>query len=149
MAGVVLATVAVFLRSWRLALAAVVPNLLPPAVLFGFVALIGQPLDVAAVAVGAVAVGLAVDDTLHVLFRLVEGRRRGLGRDEAIAVALGSVGRALVLSTIVLTTGLGCLALSAFKPTAHFGLFTAAACAIALPADLLVLPAFVRAFRAP
>jgi predicted RND superfamily exporter protein len=148
MAGVVMATVAVFLRSWRLALAAVVPNLLPPAVVFGFVALIGQPLDVAAVAVGAVAVGLAVDDTLHVLFRLAEGRRRGLGPDEAIAVALGSVGRALVLSTIVLTAGLGCLALSAFKPTAHFGLFTAAACAIALPADLLVLPAFVRAFRA-
>ncbi|MHC4731846.1 MAG: RND transporter family protein, partial [Planctomycetota bacterium] len=149
MAGVVMAAIAVFLRSWRLALAAVVPNLLPPAVVFGFAAVIGQPLDVAAVAVGAVAVGLAVDDTLHVLFRLAEERRRGLALGDAIAAAHGSVGRALVLSTIVLTAGLGCLALSAFKPTAHFGLFTAAACAVALPADLIVLPAFVRAFRAP
>jgi hypothetical protein len=148
MAGVVMATIAVFLRSWRLALAALVPNLLPPAVVFGCAALVGRPLDIAAVAVGAVAVGLAVDDTLHVLFRFAEERRRGLTLEEAIAAAHGSVGRALVLSTIVLTAGLLCLALSAFKPTAHFGLFTAAACAVALPADLIVLPAFVRAFRA-
>jgi predicted RND superfamily exporter protein len=149
MAGVVMATIAIFLRSWRLALAALVPNLLPPAVVFGLAAAIGQPLDVAAVAVGAVAVGLAVDDTLHVLFRVAVERRHGLALEDAIAVAHGSVGRALVLSTVVLTAGLACLALSAFKPTAHFGLFTAAACAVALPADLIVLPAFVRAFRAP
>ncbi|MHC4973569.1 MAG: efflux RND transporter permease subunit [Planctomycetota bacterium] len=149
MAGVVVATIAVFLRSWRLALAAVVPNLLPPAVVFGCAVALGQPLDVAAVAVGAVAVGLAVDDTLHVLFRFAEERRGGRDLEDAIAAAHGSVGRALVLSTVVLAAGLGCLALSAFKPTAHFGLFTAAACAVALPADLIVLPAFVRAFRAP
>lgn len=149
MAGVVVATIAIFLRSWRLALAAVVPNLLPPAVVFGCAAVLGRPLDVAAVAVGAVAVGLAVDDTLHVLFRVAEERRRGLTLEDAIAAAHGSVGRALVLSTVVLTAGLACLALSAFKPTAHFGLLTAAACAVALPGDLIVLPAFVRALRAP
>ncbi len=149
MAGVVMATIAVFLRSWRLALAALVPNLLPPAVVFGWAAVVGRPLDVAAVAVGAVAVGLAVDDTLHVLFRVARERRAGLSPEAAIETAHGTVGRALVLSTVVLTAGLLCLALSAFKPTAHFGLFTAAACATALPADLIVLPAFIRALRAP
>ncbi|MHC4550360.1 MAG: efflux RND transporter permease subunit [Planctomycetota bacterium] len=148
MAALVVVTVTLALRSWRLGIAALVPNLLPPAAVFGGAALLGIPLDVSAVAVGAVAIGLAVDDTLHVVFRLAEARRRGLDLEAAVAEAHRSVGRALVLSTVVLTAGLVCLAFSAFKPTAHFGLFTAAACAVALAADLLVLPAFVRGFRA-
>jgi hypothetical protein len=145
---VVMATVGVALRSWRLGLAALAPNLLPPAVVFGGTALAGVALDVSAVAVGAVAVGLAVDDTLHVVFRLVAERRRGLSPGEAFVATQRSVGRALVLSTVVLAVGLSCLAASSFVPTARFGLFTALACAVALPADLLLLPACVRALRA-
>jgi len=144
LAGVVVLTVTVALRSWRLGLAAVVPNLLPPALVFGGAAVAGLPLDVSAVAVGAVAVGLAVDDTLHVVFRL----RAEAGRPDALERTIGSVGRALVLSTVVLVAGLSCLGASGFLPTARFGLFCAAASALALPADLLVLPAAVRILRA-
>ncbi len=143
-AALVVATVTLALRSWRLGLAALVPNLLPPALVFGAASVAGVALDVSAVAVGAVAVGLAVDDTLHVVFRL----RAERGKPDALERTIGSVGRALVLSTIVLVAGLACLGASGFLPTARFGLFCAAASAVALPADLLVLPAAVRILRA-
>ena len=57
------------------------------------------------------------------------------------------MGRALVLSTVVLAAGLSCLALSAFTPTAHFGLYTALSSAAALLGDLIVLPAVVALLR--
>jgi len=148
MGGIVLLTVTLALRSLRLGLAAIVPNLLPPLLVFGTASLLRMPLDVSAVAVGAVSIGLAVDNTLHVAFRLAEERRTGLPLDEALPRAVGAVGRALVLSTVVLAAGLSCLALSAFLPTAHFGLFAGAATLVALPGDLVVFPAFVRLLRA-
>ncbi len=148
MAGVVLLTVAVALRSLRLGLAAIVPNILPPLAVFGVAALLRIPLDVSAVAVGAVSIGLAVDNTLHVAFRVAEERRKGRPLDLALPDALGAVGRPLVLSTAVLSAGLACLTLSAFLPTAHFGLFAGAAALVALPGDLVVFPAFARLLRA-
>ncbi len=148
MGGIVLLTVALALRSLRLGFAAIVPNLLPPLLVFGAASVLRVPLDVSAVAVGAVSIGLAVDNTLHVVFRLAEERRKGRPLDEALAQAVGAVGRALVLSTVVLAAGLACLALSAFLPTAHFGLFAGAATLVALPGDLVVFPAFVRLLRA-
>jgi uncharacterized protein len=148
MAGVVLLTVALALRSARLGLAAVVPNVLPPLAVFGAAALSGILLDVSAVAVGAVSIGLAVDNTLHVTFRLARERKLGRPLDDALPAAVGAVGRAVVLSTAVLAAGLFCLSLSAFLPTARFGLFTAVTALVALPSSLAVLPAFIRLLRA-
>ena len=147
MALLVVLTVAAGLRSLRLGVAALLPNLLPPLVVFGAAAALGMPLDVSAVAVGAVAIGLAIDDTLHVVFRASEEVRRGRSASAALMRTQRSVGRALVLSTAVLAAGLGCLAFSRFLPTARFGLFTAAASAVALAADLLLLPALLRLLR--
>jgi predicted RND superfamily exporter protein len=148
MTAVVLLAVSLALRSWRLGLASLLPNLLPPAVVFGCASALGVRLDVSAVAVGAVAIGLAVDDTLHLLFRVAEEGRRGRTTSGAILRAQRSVGRALVISTVVLVAGLACLLSSNFLPTARFGLFAAAASAVALLADLCCLPALLRALRA-
>jgi predicted RND superfamily exporter protein len=148
MAGLVLLTLALALRSWRVGLAAVLPNLVPPAVVFGAAALLGATLDVSAVAVGAVSIGLAVDNTLHVAFRIARERRGGATLDDAIVTAERSVGRALVFSTVVLAAGLLCLAFSAFLPTARFGIFAGAATLVALPGDLAVFPALIRLLKA-
>jgi predicted RND superfamily exporter protein len=147
MAIVVLVAVAIALRSWRMGLASLLPNLLPPAAVFGCASVLGARLDVSAVAVGAVAIGLAVDDTLHLLFRVAEEGRAGRAANGAILRAQRSVGRALVMSTVVLVAGLACLLWSNFLPTARFGLFAAASSAVALLADLLGLPALLRALR--
>ncbi|MHC4224406.1 MAG: efflux RND transporter permease subunit, partial [Planctomycetota bacterium] len=147
MTAVVFLAVSLALRSWRLGLASLLPNLLPPAVVFGCASALGVRLDVSAVAVGAVAIGLAVDDTLHLLFRVAEEGRSGRTASGAMLRAQRSVGRALVISTVVLVAGLACLLSSNFLPTARFGLFAAAASAVALLSDLCCLPALVRALR--
>jgi len=137
-------TVALALNSWRLGVAALLPNALPPVLVFAGASVAGFALDISAVAVAAVAVGLAVDDSLHVLFRTANECGRGRGVAGALLRTQRSVGRALVLSSIVLGSGLGCLLLSNFLPTLRFGLLTAVSCGIALVADLLLLPALVR-----
>lgn len=144
----VVITVMLAARSWKLGLAALLPNVLPPAIVFGGAHLLGVRLDVAAVAVGAVSIGLTVDHTLYVVFRLAEERRRGHPIDRAILRTQRAVGRPMLLSTLALVCGLGCLALSNFLPTAHFGLFTAAACAVGVFGALIVLPAVVHTWRA-
>jgi predicted RND superfamily exporter protein len=130
--------IGVVMRSVRFALAALISNLLPPLVVFAGAAALGFPLDISAVAVGGVAVGLAVDDTIHMLHAVAQ---RSSHPRAALLHAQRTVGRALVLSTIVLVAGLACLFASRFLPTARFGLLAAAASAVALFADLVVLPA--------
>ena len=149
MLGMVLLLVTVALRSVRAGIAAVLPNLLPPLVVFGAAAALRIPLDISAAAVGAVAVGLAVDDSLHVLFAVARERKAGRSLDRALLEAQRQVGRALILSTLVLTAGLACLQAGSFLPTARFGIFCAASCAVALVGDLVCLPALLRRLRAP
>jgi len=149
MLGMVLLLVTVALRSVRAGIAAVLPNLLPPLVVFGAAAALRIPLDISAAAVGAVAVGLAVDDSLHVLFAVARERKAGRSLDRALLEAQRQVGRALILSTLVLTAGLTCLQAGSFLPTARFGIFCAASCAVALVGDLVCLPALLHRLRAP
>jgi len=134
-------------RSWRLGLVAVLPNALPPAVVFGGAALFGFPLDVSAIAVGAVAVGLAIDNTFHVLDGVVRARQHGSTLPHALAETQRTVGRALVVSTAVLMAGLACLRASAFLPTAQFGTLASASCLVALFGDLVLLPAALQFLR--
>ena len=142
-------TAAVALRSMRAGLATLFPNLLPVVVVFGFASLVGIELGVATMAVASVAIGLAVDDTLHLLFAAARARRAGRTRRGSLWRAQRSVGRAVVMSTAVLVGGLCCLALSVFVPTAEFGLYAAASSLIALVGDLLLLlPAVVLRLRA-
>ncbi|MGQ0612951.1 MAG: efflux RND transporter permease subunit [Planctomycetaceae bacterium] len=135
-------------RSVRLGLAVILPNLLPPVAVFGGAALLELPLDISAVAVGAVAVGLAVDSSLHLLHRARAERKAGRSLDAALLRATRAVGRPLILSTAVLCAGLAFLSFSAFLPTERFGALTALSSAVALLGDLLLLPALLRSMRA-
>jgi predicted RND superfamily exporter protein len=147
MVAFVVVVAGIALRSWRLGLAAVIPNALPPAAVFGGAGLLGLSLDVSAVAVGAVAVGLAIDNTLHVLYGVARGSRSGMDLPEALVGTQRSVGRALVISTIVLVAALACLRASAFLPTARFGTMASVSCLVALFGDLVVLPSVLLLLR--
>jgi len=147
MVGVVVVVATLALRSWRAGIASLLPNLLPPATVFGTAGLLGISLDVSAIAVGAVAVGLAIDDTIHMLYSVARESRAGRSLPRALLRTQRSVGRALVLSTLVLVAGLACLQASAFLPTARFGAFASASCLVALVGDLIVLPASLLMLR--
>lgn len=126
--------VMVALRSWRMALAALLPTTLPVCLNFALMWTLGIPLDLGTCMTGAIAIGIAVDDALHFM---VAWRR-----ESPMQTARGT-GRALVLTSVVIAAGFASLLFADFAPTARFGLLSAIAMASALLADLLVLPALL------
>ena len=142
-AGVVFAVLALLLRSLPLTAASVPVNLFPVLLVFGVMGWTGIPLDLATTTIGAIVLGIAVDDTIHFLFRYREERRGGAGRDPAVAAAVRSAGVGILLSSVVLTLGFAVLATSGSRSIAYFGIVAALAVAGALAADLLLLPALL------
>lgn len=123
------------LRSLRRGLVALVPNALPVCVNFGLMWLVGIPLDVGTSMTAAVALGIAVDDTLHFTVGW---------RPETPLVTARGAGRAIAVSSVVVAAGFFALTSSDFAPTARFGLLCGAAMISALLADLLVLPPLLK-----
>lgn len=134
------------LRDLRLTLIALIPNLWPVAFVLGLMGWLDIPIESATVAIAAVVLGLAVDDTLHFL-----GRYRALepttAASEAAARTLEATAGAHVLSSGVLAAGFGACGLSGFVPVSRFGALVAAALGAALLADLVLLPALLSALR--
>ncbi|SFM25082.1 hypothetical protein SAMN05421721_101138 [Ectothiorhodospira mobilis] len=130
-------------RSPTLAMASMIPNLAPVALIFVVMGIFGIWLDMATAMIAAVAVGIAVDDTIHIVHGYRSRRRAGAPPPWAIARTFRHAGRAVVATTVVLVTQFLLLGLSAFQPTAAFGLLTALGLAAALLFDLLVLPALL------
>jgi uncharacterized protein len=130
------------LGSAALAARALAVNLWPVLVALGVMGWLRVPVDSATLAVAAVALGLAVDDTLHTFadFRR-HARRRG--RRPAIVAAVGRNAPAHLATALLLAGGFALFGLSGFVPGARFGLLTAAAIAAALAADLLLVPALL------
>ena len=134
------------LRSLRLGLISIVPNLLPAVLGFGVwgltVAQIGLSLSV----VVAMTVGIVVDDTVHFLAKYRRARREyGQDPEEAVRYAFDTAGRALFTTTLVLVAGFLIFVFSPFVPTAQVGVLTAMIIGFALVADLSLLPALLTA----
>lgn len=144
--GLTLVAVAAVLRlllpGTRLALLALLPNLWPVVGVFGAMGWLGVPLDIATVMVASIALGLAVDDTLHTLghFRRLAPRH---GAREAVRRTLQITAPAYLLTGVVLTAGFGVCALSDFAPIARFGALSATAIMLAVLGDLFLLPAIL------
>lgn len=133
------------LASWRLVFIAAIPNLLPLVMLYGGMGWLGIGLDAATVMVGAIALGIAVDDTVHLL-ALHDPKR---APREAVAKALDHVRWPVVVTTVMTAAGFAVLGASDFVPMARFGVLTAVAMIIALVSDLVVLPALLIRFAMP
>ncbi len=131
------------LRSLRWALLAMVPNLWPLLMLAGAMGWLGIPFDAASASVGTMALGLAVDDTLHLLVAFRRRRGGSASAVDAMRGAIQEVGRAVITTSFAF--GLGFLALlpSSFAGVANMGLLSSLAVFSALAADLLLLPALV------
>ena len=125
------------------ALAAMVPNLAPLALVFGAAGWAGLPVDVGLMMTGSVALGLAVDGTLHLLAARRSALADGLSRDDAAVRALTSTGPAIAGAGLIAGLGMLALCFSPFPPTARFGAVTAAVLAAAVLADAVLLPAIL------
>ena len=145
--AIVFILVACFLRSIRLALAAMVPALVPVVVILGVMGLSGLYLDVGRAMLAAIVLGIAVDDSIHLLSHYKYRRDKGDTPAEAIRDSILHVGRAVVVTSAALALGLLTLVASAWQTISSFGFFVSVALTGALVASLFVLPAIFFAFQ--
>ena len=122
---------------------AMIPNLLPILMALGFMHAAGIPLDMFSMLVGAIAMGLAVDDTIHFMHHYEQNRSRGASPQKAIELTLHESGRAMLTTSIILAGGFMVFIFSQMNNLTGFGLVTAFTIAVALLADFLLAPALM------
>lgn len=127
-------------RSVRIGLAAMVPNVLPVVITAGLMGFAGIPLNSATAMISSIAIGIAVDDTIHFTTFFSRFRKEGLSTEAALSKVLHAVGPAMLTTSMVLATGFGVLMLSNFAPLRMFGLLSALTMLSAVIGDLIVLP---------
>jgi hypothetical protein len=138
-------TFLVIFRSLRVALIAIVPNILVTATVFGIMGWLGIALDLMTITIAAVAMGIAVDNTIHYVHRY---RSEARTSDAAAAIrnTHGSVGFAMLYTTLIIVVGFGSLAFSDFIPSVLFGILTGVALSGAFLFDATVLPVLLARF---
>ncbi len=141
----VIATIGI--RSLRIGLVAMTPNVIPVLLFFGMLGAGVAPLSLPTSLIGCVALGITVDDTVHYLARYRDERARGLDPFEANRVCARNVGRANLITSFTLIAGFLVVALSSFATLRQFGLLSATTMAMCLAGDLFLLPAILQRFR--
>lgn len=139
----------VLLRSLTYSLIGVVPNVLAAAAVIAIMGFAGIPLDMMTITIAAICVGIGVDDAIHYLHRFRDERVAQEDVRVAVAWSHATIGRAMYFTTFTVMLGFSVLALSNFVPTVLFGVLTAVAMALALLANLSLLPSLLVLFLAP
>jgi len=135
------------LRSLKIGIISLIPNLVPPLMAFGLWALLVGEVGFALALSVSMIIGIIVDDTVHFLSKYTRGRReKQLSAEDAIRFAFTNVGPALLITTAVLAAGFSVLMLSTFKLNFELGLITAMTITLALIVDFLLLPAMLLTF---
>jgi len=130
-------------KSLSLGFLSLIPNCFPILLNFGLMGFMGIPLNTATALIAAVAIGIAVDDTIHFLSHYNGERKKGHAVGRAMETTVMIKGRALMSSSAILCVGFGILVLSSFMPVVYFGLLSALIMITAMIGDLIVLPAIL------
>ena len=128
----------------KIGLISMIPNMLPILFLSTIMVIFDMPLDMFTMLIGAIALGLAVDDTVHFMhnFRRYELEYNDV--DKAVRLTLMGTGRAIVVTSIVLSVGFLVLLFASMSSMFNFGVLTASAIFIALLADFFLVPAIMK-----
>ena len=134
-------------RSFRIGVLSMIPNIFPVVFALGFMGFSGVWLSHVTSMIGCIAIGLAVDDTIHFISRYrIEFDRLG-NYEKALEATMLGVGRALTITTIILVAGFGSIMASKMDMYYYFGLISAMCFAVALMADFFIAPALILHFQ--
>jgi predicted RND superfamily exporter protein len=147
-AGAILALILAVFRSIRVAVLSMVPNVVPVLLFFGLLGLGSAPLSLPTSLIGSIALGIAIDDTMHFLVAYLRTRSEGLSPEEAAELCVRRVGRPIVMTSIMLVVGFLVIVSSGFATLREFGYLTALTMTICLCTDLILLPALLVRLRA-
>jgi hypothetical protein len=129
--------------SVRVGALALIPNVIPTVILFGIMGWSGIPLNISTSMIAAIAIGIAIDDTIHLLSSFNTGLRRSGDQEQAIIYAIRTAGQAAVYIAVALAAGFFIVCLSNFQPVQHFGLLSGATMGVALVTELFFTPALL------
>ncbi len=138
----------VLFRSLRLAITAIIPNVVSAIVVLGLIGWLGIPLDLMTITIAAITVGIGVHDSIHYIHRFSDEFARDGEYWAAIHRCHRTIGRAMYYTSVTIMLGFSILALSQFNPTIYFGVLTGAAMVVALLANMTLLPVLIVRFRA-
>ena len=142
MAGIALMLLVLF-RSISLAIIGIIPNILASGIILGLMGLLGIPLDMMTITIAAITIGIAVDNSIHYIYRFREEFTRTQDYIETLHYCHANIGKAVFYNAITIIIGFSILVLSNFIPTIYFGLLTAFAMLVALLAALTLLPKLI------
>lgn len=130
----------------KLGLVSMIPNLFPIVVAIGIIGWFNLPLDLFTMMVGSIAIGLAVDDTIHFMHNFSRYFHQSGDVEQAVRLTLSSTGRAMLTTTLVLAAGFFIYMFAMMKNLYNFGMITAIAIILALLSDFFVAPALMGVF---
>ena len=145
--GVVMAGISfmflILFRNLTLSLIGVVPNFMAAFFILGIIGLLGIPLDMMTITIAAITIGIAVDNSIHYIYRFKEEFKKIKNYNETVDRCHNTVGVAILNTSITIVFGFSILILSNFIPTIYFGVFTGIAMLLALISVLTLLPKLI------
>ena len=149
--GVVMLGIAIMLlvlfRSVPLAIIGIIPNTLAAGIILGLMGLAGIPLDMMTITIAAITIGIAVDNSIHYIYRFREELAQRKDYLATMHYCHANIGKAVFYTAITIILGFSTLVFSNFIPTIYFGALTALAMFIALLAALTLLPKLILLWR--
>jgi predicted RND superfamily exporter protein len=142
-AGIIFVLMATIFLSIRIGLIAMVPNVFPLFVFFGLMGLTGAELNFGTNIIASIALGVAVDDTIHIMMRLSREIRTTSDQEHALLETLSTVGKPALYASLVLFLGFLTLGFSTFVPIREFGLLSATTILVGLVGEIMLLPALL------
>ena len=142
MMGILLMFLILF-RNIKLSLIGVVPNFIAAFFILGIIGILEIPLDMMTITIAAITIGIAVDNSIHYIYRFKEEFQKIGNYNKTIEKCHASVGVAIVNTSITIVFGFAILVLSNFIPTIYFGIFTGIAMLLAMISVLTLLPSLI------
>ena len=142
MAGIFIMFLVLF-RNLTLSFIGVVPNFIAAFFILGIIGLLGIPLDMMTITIAAITIGIAVDNSIHYIYRFREEFQKNKNYNQTIDKCHSTVGIAILNTSITIVFGFSILFLSNFIPTIYFGIFTGIAMLLALISVLTLLPKLI------
>ena len=137
----------ILFRNIKLSLIGVVPNFIAAFFILGIIGLLGIPLDMMTITIAAITIGIAVDNSIHYIYRFKEEFIKIKDYNKTLKICHSTVGVAILNTSITIIFGFSILVFSKFIPTIYFGIFTGLAMLLAMISVLTLLPSLILIFK--
>ncbi|WP_415286731.1 MMPL family transporter [Candidatus Pelagibacter sp. Uisw_104] len=133
----------ILFRNFKLSLIGIIPNFIAAFFILGIIGLLEIPLDMMTITIAAITIGIAVDNSIHYIYRFKEEFLKNKDYNKTLKVCHSTVGVAILNTSITIVFGFSILVFSKFIPTIYFGMFTGLAMLLAMISVLTLLPSLI------